>query len=139
MAEWHGLTGRRGRSRASGLARGMGRPKAREEREAKREANWAEGRVTRGRLGQREERAEKGGRPSGPRWCSPRGRPDQWTEVHRVALGRDPPVSGAVHTDWAHGGREAVGARVAPTWLPRRPAGSGEEAQGGAVRARRRG
>lgn len=50
---------------------------------------------------------------------SPRGRPDRWTEVHRAALGRDPPISGSVHADWVHEGGEGVGARVAHTWLPR--------------------
>lgn len=57
---------------------------------------------------------------------SPRERPEWWTEVHRAALGRGPPVSDPVHVNSTHGGREAVGARMAPTWLPRRPTGEDE-------------
>lgn len=74
-------------------------------------------------------------RPTGPvgreaEWPeADAGGRDRWTVVHRTSLGRDPPGSDPVRVNRAHGGGEVVGARVAPTWLPRRPAGrrKGEE------------
>lgn len=74
-------------------------------------------------------------RPTGPvgreaEWPeADAGGRDRWIVVHRTSLGRDPPGSDPVRVNRAHGGGEVVGARVAPTWLPRRPAGrrKGEE------------
>lgn len=75
-----------------------------------------------------EAEADRGERPMGRGGRGPRGRPDRWTEVHHAALGRGPPVSGAVHADWAHGGgrgrRRSRGAYVAATEA------SGEESEG---------